>query len=364
MTDQYYMQKAIELSLRGIGMVNPNPLVGAVIVKNNEIIGEGYHASFGEAHAEVMAINNAKADCKGATMYVTLEPCSHFGKTPPCALKIIDFRFQKVVIGIIDPNPLVSGKGIQLLKEAGISVTTGVLSKEITKVNEVFINYITKKTPFVVMKTASTFDGKIATTSGDSRWISGKGSRKLVHRLRQQYSGIMVGIVTVLLDDPELNIRDFKGKKKNPIKIIVDSTARIPLNAKVLTSKNGAQTIIAVTNRAPEAKIKELIKIGAIVIVCPHTKQGVDLSYLMIELGKMSIDSILLEGGGTLNYSAITQGIVNKVINIIAPKIVGGVNSPTTVTGKGIEQLSNAIKIKDLSTEIIGDDILLEGYIE
>lgn len=364
MTDEFYMQKAIDLSLEGIGTVNPNPLVGAVIVKNNKIIGEGFHTSFGEAHAEVNAINNAEANCAGATIYVTLEPCSHHGKTPPCALKIIDSKFSRVVIGIIDPNPLVSGKGIKLLKDAGITVTTGVMSNEIKKLNEVFINYITKKTPFVVMKTASTLDGKIATTSGDSRWISGEESRKFVHNLRQQYSGIMVGINTVINDDPKLNIRHFNGKKKHPIKIIVDSSARIPLNAKVLTGKNGAQTIIAVTNMAPAAKIKDLIKIGAKVIVCPPTEQGADLKYLMIELGSMSIDSVLLEGGGTLNYSALEQGIVNKVISIIAPKIVGGYDSPTTVAGKGIEQLSNAIKIGNLSSKIIGDDIILEGYIE
>ena len=364
MTDEFYMQKAIKLSLRGMGLVNPNPVVGTVIVNNNEIIGEGYHASFGEAHAEVMAINNATTDCKGATMYVTLEPCSHFGKTPPCALKIIDSKFSRVVIGIVDPNPLVSGNGIKLLKDAGIYVTTGVLSNEIKKINEVFINYITNKTPFVVMKTASTFDGKIATTSGDSRWISGEESRKFIHNLRQQYSGIMVGINTITNDDPKLNVRHFKGKKKHPVKIIIDSTARIPLNAKLLTSKNGAQTIIAVTDKATAIKIKDLINIGVKVIVCPHTEQGVDLKYLMNELGSMSIDSILLEGGGTLNYSALEKGIVNKIISIIAPKIVGGWDSPTTVAGKGIEQLSNAIKISHLSTKAIGDDIILEGYIE
>ncbi len=363
MTDQYYMQKAIELSLVGIGMVNPNPLVGAVIVKNNKIIGEGYHASFGEAHAEIIAINNATADCTGTTMYVTLEPCSHFGKTPPCALKIIDYKFDRVVIGIIDPNPLVSGKGIQLLKDAGIKVTTGVLSNKITKMNEVFINYITKKTPFVVMKTASTFDGKTATKSGDSKWISSEKSRKFVHQLRQQYSGIMVGINTIIVDDPELNVRDYNGQIKNPVKIIIDSNARIPINAKALTRNNDTQTIVAVTSKASKFKIEQLINIGAYVIVCPHTKQGVDLKYLMVQLGNISIDSILLEGGGTLNFSALKQGIVNKIITFIAPKIIGGANSPTPVTGNGIEQLSNAIKIKNLSSEIIGDDILLQGYI-
>lgn len=362
MTDEFFMQKAIALSLKGIGMVNPNPLVGAVIVKNNEIVGEGFHAAYGEAHAEMDAIDNAVADCNGATMYVTLEPCSHFGKTPPCALKIVDEKFARVVIGIIDPNPLVSGKGMQLLEDAGISVTAGVLSERIKKINEVFINYITRKIPFVVMKTASTLDGKTATVSGNSRWISGEASRKYVHKLRQQYSGIMVGINTVLNDDPELNIRHCDGMKKHPIKIIVDSNARIPLSAKVLNNKNGARTIVAVTNKAPASKIESIIGKGAKVIVCPCS-HGVDLKYLMIQLGNMSIDSILLEGGGRLNFSALKQGIVNKVINIVAPMIVGGFNSQTPVAGKGIGQLSNAIKIVDLTTKTIGDDIVLEGYV-
>ncbi|MCP4550692.1 MAG: bifunctional diaminohydroxyphosphoribosylaminopyrimidine deaminase/5-amino-6-(5-phosphoribosylamino)uracil reductase RibD [Bacteroidetes bacterium] len=362
MTDEIYMQKAIKLSLTGMGLVNPNPLAGAVIVKNNELIGEGYHALFGEAHAEVNAINNAVTNCTDATIYITLEPCSHHGKTPPCALKIIDSKIKRVVIGITDPNPLVSGKGIKLLKDAGIEVTIGVLSNEIMRLNEVFIYYITKRTPFVVMKTASTFDGKIATSIGESRWISGEESQKFVHNLRQQYSGIMVGINTVVSDDPELTVRHFMGKKKHPVKIIIDSTARISLKAKALIRRNGSKTILAVTSKAPSAKIKDLINIGTEVIVCPKTEQGVDLKYLMNELGKMSIDSVLLEGGATLNYSALEQGIVNKAISIVAPTIVGGQNSPTAVAGKGIEQLSNAIKINHLSAKTIGDDILLEGY--
>lgn len=364
MTDHYFMQKAIDLSLRGIGMVNPNPLVGAVIVKNNSIIGEGFHESFGDAHAEVNAINNSTEDCNGATIYVTLEPCSHYGKTPPCSLKIIEKGFERVVIGMIDPNPLVSGKGIKMLENAGISVTTGILTVEIKKTNEVFINYITRKTPFVVMKTASTLDGKTATITGDTRWISGEESRKYVHHLRQQYSGIMVGINTIINDDPELNIRHFTGKKKNPVKIIIDSNARIPLNAKALNNINGDQTIIAVTDKAPEVNIENIVRKGAKVIVCPATEEGVNLEYLMMELGKLSIDSILLEGGGTLNYSALKQGIVNKVISIIATKIIGGSGSPTTVAGRGIERLKDAIKINNINTRMIGNDIVVEGYVE
>jgi diaminohydroxyphosphoribosylaminopyrimidine deaminase / 5-amino-6-(5-phosphoribosylamino)uracil reductase len=357
------MQKAIDLSLNGIGMVNPNPLVGAILVKNDKIIGKGYHAEYGKSHAEVNAIENADEDCSGATMFVTLEPCSHFGKTPPCALKIIEKKISKVVIGMLDPNPLVSGDGIKLLRNAGIEVSTGVLSDSIEKINEVFIHYITKKTPYVVMKTASTLDGKIATSKGHSRWISSLESRKYVHRLRMQYNGIMVGINTILIDDPELNIRHFKDVMRHPHKIIVDPIAQIPINAKVFNDNNGSKTIIAVTSQAPITNTDKLKSLGAIIITCPETEQGVDLIYLMKKLSELSIDSILLEGGGTLNYSALKSGIVSKVISFIAPKIVGGINAPTSVSGEGITNMDNAIKLENITTKLIADDIVIEGYI-
>ena len=312
MTDQIFMQKAIDLSLNGIGLVNPNPLVGAVIVKNNKIIGQGFHEAFGQSHAEVNAINNATEDCKNATIYVTLEPCSHYGKTPPCALKIIEHGFKNVIIGMKDPNPLVAGRGIQLLKDAGINVETGILENEIKKINEVFVHYIINKTPFVVMKTASTFDGKIATISGNTKWISGNESQKFVHLLRQKYSGIMIGINTLINDNPQLNIRHLNGDIKNPTKIIIDSKAKTPLNSKILNSNDESKIIIAVTEKATQENIEKIEKKGAKVILCPTTKEGVDLKYLMKELGKLSIDSILLEGGGTLNFSALKQGIVKK----------------------------------------------------
>jgi diaminohydroxyphosphoribosylaminopyrimidine deaminase/5-amino-6-(5-phosphoribosylamino)uracil reductase len=357
------MQKAIDLSLKGIGLVNPNPLVGAVIIKNNKIIGQGFHEAFGQDHAEVNAINNASEDCSGATIYVTLEPCSHYGKTPPCALKIIEHGFKNVIIGMRDPNPLVAGRGIQLLKDAGINVETGILENEIKKINEVFVHYIIHKTPFVVMKTASTFDGKIATKSGNTKWISGSESQKFVHELRHKYSGIMIGINTVINDNPQLNIRHLHGEIKNPTKIIIDSKAAIPLNSKIINNNDGSKIIIAVTEKATQENIEKIEKKGANIIVCPSTKEGVDLKYLMTELGKLSIDSILLEGGGTLNFSALKQGIVKKVINIIAPKIIGGANAPSPVDGSGIEDLSNSIKLKNLSSRMLGDDIVVEAEV-
>ncbi len=363
MKDQYYMRRAIELSLKGTGFVNPNPLVGAVLVKNNKIIGEGYHAIYGGPHAEVNAIYNSSQDCSGATMYVTLEPCSHYGKTPPCALKIIENNISRVVIGMADPNPLVSGNGIKLLEDANIEVTTGILSKEIELINEVFIHYITNNAPFVVMKTASTLDGKIATSTGHSRWVSSGESRTYVHELRQRYSGIMAGINTILKDNPELNIRHLNGTVCHPHRIIVDSKARTPLQSKVLNKADDVKTFIAVTDDASKINIKNLKDQGAVTILCPKTEYGVDLNYLMKKLAEFSIDSILLEGGGILNYSAIHSGIVNKVISFIAPKIIGGKDAPTPVSGSGIKHMDEAIHLKSVRSHMIGDDVVIEGYL-
>lgn len=358
------MKRALELAKMGIGFTNPNPLVGAVIVKDGKIIGEGYHEVYGSNHAEINAFKNAVEDVKGATMYVTLEPCSHYGKTPPCARAIVEKGIKKVVIGLKDPNPLVSGKGIEILQEAGIEVVTGVLEEEGRELNEVFLKYITTNTPFCIMKTAMTLDGKIATYTGNSKWITGEASRAYVHELRHRLSGIMVGIGTVLADDPMLTTRLEKIKGRDSIRIIVDSTARIPLEAKVLNLTSNAQTIIATTEKASEFKIKKLKEIGAEVIVTPLKNNGVDLSYLMKALGEKKIDSVLLEGGGELSYSALEEGIVDKVNAFIAPKIVGGRSSKTPVGGIGKEYMSEAIILKHIKVRHFDEDIMIEGYIK
>jgi len=359
--DEKYMKLALELAVKGKGRVSPNPMVGAVIVKEKKIIGQGFHEAYGEAHAEVNAFKNAVEDVTGATMYVTLEPCSHYGKTPPCVDKIIEKKIFKVVIGGLDPNPLVAGRGVQKLKEAGIEVTVGVLEEQCKKLNEIFMKYIVKKQPFVIMKSAMSLDGKIATPSGESKWITGEEARNSVHKLRDEASAIMVGVNTVIKDNPELTCRLEGGK--NPIRIIVDSTLRIPMESKVIEGADITPTIIAAVEGVDKDKISLLESKGVKVLITKAKKGRVDLKDLMIKLGELKIDSILLEGGAALNFSALEEGIVDKVQIYIAPKLIGGEESKTPVGGKGIELLKDAFRVEKLTTCFIGEDILLEGYV-
>ncbi|MEG0370756.1 MAG: bifunctional diaminohydroxyphosphoribosylaminopyrimidine deaminase/5-amino-6-(5-phosphoribosylamino)uracil reductase RibD [Clostridium sp.] len=360
--DKIYMKMALDLAENGKGRVNPNPLVGAVIVKNKKVIGVGYHEEYSGAHAEVNAINNATDNVEGATMYVNLEPCSHYGKTPPCAEKIIANNISEVVIGMVDPNPLVSGCGINKLKTAGIKVTVGVLENECKKLNKVFIKYIENKGPFVTLKSAMSLDGKIATALGESKWITSKDSREEVHRLRNEFLGIMVGVDTVIKDDPLLTCRIPNGR--NPIRIIVDSNLRIPIDSKIIKSANEVQTIIATTNIHNKDKASCLESVGVRILTVKTRDNRVDLKDLMIKLGAMNIDSILLEGGSTLNFSALNQGIVDKVMFYIAPIIIGGEQAKTPVGGMGIDFLCNAYSINGITSRLIGKDILIEGYIQ
>lgn len=359
-----YMERALELAAKGIGYTNPNPLVGAVIVKNGKIIGEGYHEVYGSNHAEVNAFKNATEDVSGATMYVTLEPCSHYGKTPPCAKAIVEKGIKNVVIGLKDPNPLVAGKGIQILKDNDIEVITGVMEEEGRKLNEIFLKYITAKVPFCILKTAMTLDGKIAAYTGDSKWVTNEFSRKYVHQLRHRLSGIMVGIGTILADDPLLTTRLETGNGSDSTRIIVDSTARIPLEAKVLRVESKAKTVIAATELADKDKIKALKNMGIEIIITPLKNNRVDLTYLMKALGERGIDSVLLEGGSELNYSAIEEGIVDKVNAFIAPKIIGGRGAKTPIGGSGKAVMREAISIENLEVQRFGDDVMLEGYIK
>lgn len=361
MLNEKYMKLAIELAKMGEGKVNPNPMVGAVIVKEERIIGRGYHEEYGKYHAEVNAINSATENLEGSTIYVTLEPCSHYGKTPPCVDKIIENKISKVVIGMLDPNPLVSGRGIEKLKKAGIEVQTKILEEECKKLNEVFIKYITTKKPFVVLKSAMSLDGKIATSSGESKWISNENSRYEVHKLRNKLMGIMVGVNTVIKDNPELTCRIENGI--NPIRIIVDSKLRIPLDSKILND-NKSKTIIATTDKSQKEKIEYLENKGAKVVVINSKDEKVDLNELMNVLGDLGIDSILLEGGSALNYSALEANVVDKIQVYIAPKIIGGEKSKTPVGGKGIDLLQDAFKVENKIIKLIGEDILIEGYIK
>ncbi len=358
-----YMERAIELARKGIGYTKPNPLVGAVIVKENRIIGEGYHHYFGGPHAEVNAFNNATEDVEGATMYVTLEPCSHYGKTPPCANTIVKNKVSKVVVGMMDPNPTVAGNGIKFLKQNGIDVVTGILKDEVENLNEIFIKYITSKVPFTILKTAMTLDGKIASYSGDSKWITNEESRSYVHEIRHRVSSIMIGVNTVLADNPKLTTRLNNVKGIDPIRIIVDTTAKIPLDSNVLNPDSKSKTIIATTEKANKEKLKALKEKNAEIIITPLKNSKVDLNYLIKKLGEQGIDSILLEGGSTLNYSALKEGIVDKVISFIAPKIIGGTNAKTPVGGHGIEHITDAITLKDIQISRFKEDIMLQGYL-
>lgn len=357
------MERAIELAQKGAGYTKPNPLVGAVIVKENKIIGEGYHQYFGGPHAEVNAFNNATEDVEGATMYVTLEPCSHYGKTPPCANTIAEKKISKVVIGMMDPNPTVAGNGIKILKENGIQVVTDILKNEVENLNEIFIKYITSKVPFTILKTAMTLDGKIASYSGDSKWITNEESRNYVHEIRHRVSSIMVGVNTVLVDNPKLTTRLNNMKGIDPIRIIIDTTAKIPLDSNVLNYDSKSKTIIATTQKADKEKLKAIKEKGAQIIITPLKNNKVDLNYLIKKLGEQGIDSILLEGGSTLNYSALKEGIVDKVISFIAPKIIGGTNAKTPVGGQGIEHITDAITLKDIQILRFKEDIMLQGYL-
>lgn len=360
MTDKQYMKIALELATKGCGFVNPNPMVGAVIVKDNEIIGEGYHQAYGMFHAERNAIINCKKSLKGATMYVTLEPCCHYGKTPPCTEVIIKSGISKVVIGSTDPNPLVTGKGVEILRNNNIEVVEGVLKEECDGINEVFFYYIKTKMPYVVMKYAMTMDGKIATYTGKSKWITGEASRNKVHEDRHKYSGIMVGVRTVLLDDPMLNCR--LENAKNPTRIICDTNLRTPIDCKIVNTAKEIPTIIATSNTDKE-KQRLYIDKGCKIIFIPKKDNHIDLNELMVILGQEKIDSVLLEGGGTLNWSALQSGIVNKIQTYIGPKIFGGENAKSPVLGLGVNCPQESFYLKNIKIRKIDEDILIESEV-
>lgn len=361
MDDTKYMQLALELAAKGTGKVNPNPLVGAVIVKDGKIIGEGYHEKYGELHAERNALANCSSSPKSATMYVTLEPCCHYGKTPPCTEAIIENRIAKVVVGTLDPNEKMAGKGVEILRNAGIEVLVGVLEEECKRINEVFFHYITTKRPYVVMKYAMTMDGKIATVTGKSKWITGEIARRNVHKDRNKYFAIMVGTGTVISDDPMLTCRIDDGR--NPIRIICDSRLTTSLESHIVKTANEVRTIIA-TICGDEAKHKPYIQKGCEIVAVSEVKGHIDLSELMTKLGEMKIDNILLEGGSTLNFSALDAGIVNKIQCYIAPKIFGGVSAKTPVGGSGIKEVYDAVKVKNSKVVILENDIMIESEVE
>ena len=370
MPEEKYMRRAIELAKKGSGHVNPNPLVGAVIVRDGEIIGEGYHECYGQLHAERNAIANAKKrgnSLEGSTIYVTLEPCCHYGKTPPCTEAIIEEKIARVVVGSDDPNPLVSGKGFQMLREKGIEVIPHFLKEECDAMNHVFFHYIRTGTPYVAMKYAMTMDGKIACYTGDSKWVTGEESRAHVQTLRNHYKGIMAGIGTVLADDPMLNCRIEGGR--DPIRIIADSHLRIPMDSQLVRTAGQQPLIVACLPDADEEKAAQLQEKGVEVLRIPgvttaditeEQKEVISLPVLMKDLGARKIDGILLEGGGQLNESALQAGIVDRIYCYIAPKIFGGAQAKTPVEGQGLTRAADAWQFNRIGMQEFGQDILLE----
>ena len=357
MTDTELMRRAIELAKQGIGFVNPNPLVGAVIAKNGEIIGEGYHARYGDAHAERNALRDCKGDPRGAVMYVTLEPCCHSGKQPPCTEAIIDSGIAKVFVGSDDPNVLVSGKGIADLEDAGIEVVRGFLKDECDALNPIFFHYITTKTPYVIMKIAMTADGKTATRAGLSRWITGEESRYHVHETRKRCAAVMIGIGTVLADDPTLTCRI--ENPSNPARVICDSNLQSPIDCKLVATAKDIPTYIAACN-PDKRKREQLEKRGVHVLEIISTDGRVNLKSLMRKLGSLGIDSVLLEGGAALHEAALRAGIVQHVQVYIAPKMFGGVSAKSAVGGLGVYEVEEAYRLTRPTFTRFGDDVLLE----
>lgn len=347
------MRRAVELAKRGKGFVSPNPLVGAVFVRGGKIIAEGFHKKFSGDHAEIVALKNAgEKSLTGSTLYINLEPCVHYGKTPPCVPKIISTGIARVVIAMKDPNPLVSGRGITALRKAGMKVEVGCLKREAFALNEKFIKWITSGMPFVSMKIAMSLDGKIATRTGDSKWITGESSREYVKRLRDEYDAILVGTGTVLADNPSLS-----GKTREPKRIILDSALKIPLTAKIFRDSN---IFVATTSGAPKSKINALIKRGIDFKIFKSMDGEIPLNPLLRYLGGKNISSVLVEGGSEIFGSAIDEKLVDKFYWFIAPKIIGGRDAKPAVGGKGIAKMAQAIDLGNFSFRKIGTDILVE----
>ena len=358
--DNYYMRMAIRLAGKGIGKASPNPMVGAVVVKSGKIIGRGYHKKCGDYHAEINAINSVKGSIRGSTFYITLEPCSHYGRTPPCVDTLIKSGLKRVVVGTPDPNPEVNGKGIRTLRSKGIKVDVGILDTECRKLNDHYFKFIKSGIPYVTVKYAQTLDGRIATKTGDSQWISSEASRKYVHCLRTINDCIMVGAGTVTADNPQLTVRHVKGR--NPLRIIVDSNLRIPIKSSVLTDGNPHQTIIATTSNAPSRKTTAIKKLGVEVLVVKKERNGkVRFSSLLKELGKREIMSVLVEGGSGMITSLLKVNLVDKMIIPISPKILG--KGLEAIGDLNINKIKNAIHFSSFKTMKKGDDLIFEGTI-
>lgn len=360
--DEKYIQHALNLAVKALGRTNPNPVVGAVLVKDGCIVGEGYHKQAGTPHAEIHALNAAGENAQGATLYVTLEPCSHYGKTPPCAEAVARAGIKRVVAAMLDPNPKVAGRGIEILQKAGISTRVGVLEASARRINEVFCKYITTGMPFVTLKTAMSLDGKIATRSGHSQWITNESSRKYVHQLRNIYDAVLVGTGTVIKDNPRLNTRLDDEKKRDPIRIIIDGNLDISVDSNIVQTSLEQRTIVFTSAVSPNRKADILQKFGMEIIRMDEKPEQLPIKNILEILGQMEICSLLIEGGGEINGYMLENDLVDKVHWFVAPKIIGGRNAPSPVGGMGVNVMEQARELKDMEITKFGQDIMITGY--
>ncbi len=356
--DALWMRRALRLAARGRGHVSPNPLVGAVVVKRGRVVGEGYHQQVGGPHAEVHALRDAGGKARGATVYVTLEPCCHHGRTPPCTEALIAAGVARVVAAVGDPDPRVNGRGVKALRKAGIEVEVGVLEREARRLNEAYFKRVTTGLPFVSLKAAMSLDGKIATATGESKWITGEKARAFGHRLRAEHDAVLTGIETVLADDPELTVRLARGR--NPLRVVADSRARTPATARIIHADD-RPAIIAVTDRAPASRTRALAAAGAEVWTLPAHEGRVDLEALLRRLAEHGVQSVLLEAGGTLAAAALAANLVDRLYLFVASCLVGGAHARTPVEGPGAPRLDECWRVQNLRTRRVGEDVLIMG---
>jgi diaminohydroxyphosphoribosylaminopyrimidine deaminase/5-amino-6-(5-phosphoribosylamino)uracil reductase len=361
--DVAFMRRALALAERGRGRTSPNPLVGALVVRDGAILGEGYHARAGEAHAEVAALAACRESPRGATLYVTLEPCRHAGRTPPCTAAIVAAGIRRVVAATRDSNPLMDGAGLAELRAHGIDVTAGVLEAEARRQNEAFFTFIRTGRPFAHLKAALSLDGKIATRTGESRWITGEAARRRVHEWRDAVDAVLVGIGTVLADDPLLTTRLDRPGARDPARVVVDSRGRLPLTARVLTGGSPVPTFVAVSPAAPAERLAALQRAGARVLRIDGPGPGVDLPGLLLALGKLGMTRVMFEGGARLNAAALAAGIVDHCLLFLAPVLIGGHAAPGLLAGGGVDRLAQAPRLREVAVERLGDDLLISGYL-
>lgn len=358
-----HMRRVLGLARKAEGQTSPNPMVGALVVKSGKVIAEGYHKKAGLPHAEIVALRKAGYEARGADLYVNLEPCCHLGRTPPCTEAIVAAGIKRVVVGGRDPNPLVSGKGIRFLKKNGIEVVTGVLRKDCERLNESFMKYIRTGRPWVILKSALSLDGKIATRTGDSQWITGALAREYAHRMRNRVDAVLVGAGTVRTDDPRLTVRLKKGGMRNPVRVIVDGKHRVPVSARVFSNASEERVIYATLTDLPPTRKKKLQKMGVEILFVRRKSGRVDLAQLMDKLGALGITSVMIEGGSEINGNVFKEKLIDKIVYFLAPKIIGGKGAPGAVGGQGIDQLKDALQIKDITVTRLGNDLVVEGNI-